>query len=211
MGHLFVFLRMCSRKISIALLLGKCNQPAFQHPPSLPRALPAPYLVSISLIFSPFINYNLHFSRNNNNPEAAWRELLMWNQNARHVPAHQKQAVLACSSASPETLRMLGCKAFRRFESKWNIKLTSIFILFEIRNDLPSPGWGYLSRCGGVLVFCFVLFFSAWLHCRLKCVHTVPPCGERRRSRPPDKSSIEVLRNASIQEAWEIGPHLVQT
>lgn len=81
------------------------------------------YLVSISLIFLPFINYNLCCTGNDNNPAAAWRELLMWNQNAHHVPAHQKQAVLACSSVSQETLRTLGNKAFQWLTSKWNIKL----------------------------------------------------------------------------------------
>lgn len=173
MGHLFVFLTICSRKISITLLF------VFHHPPSLPLALPAPYLVSIALIFT-------------SQPPLLKKRQQSWSsmKRASHVESEctscastSKAAVLACSSASPQTLRMLGCKAFRRFESKWNIKLTSIFILFEIRNDLPSPGWGYLSRCGGVLVFLFC-FLSAWLHCRLKCVHTVPPCGGRRHSHP---------------------------
>lgn len=128
--------------------LGKCNQLfflfllVFHHPPLLRLSLPAQYVVSISLIFSLFHKLQPPLLRKDNNPEAAWRGLLMWNQNARHVPAHQKQAVLACSSASPETLRMLGCKAFRWFESKWNIKLNSKFILLRIRNDLPSPGRG---------------------------------------------------------------------
>lgn len=207
MGDLFVFLRICSRKTGITVVWE--NVISFLipcvSPPSLtsPLSLPAQYLVSISLIFSFFYKLQPPLLRKDNNPEAAWRELLTWNQNARHVPAHQKQAVLACSSASPETLRMLGCKAFWWFESKWNKKLNSKFILLRIRNDLPSPGSG------------IQVFEQMWLLCLAPLHDEVCPSSAplwRHVTEPSsDKSSIEAFWQDPIPHPFWMETWLVHS
>ena len=113
MGTLSIFQRISSRKTAITAVWENVINFSFFFPSCVsPRSftspffsLPSLYLFSIFIIFLPFINYYVCFTGNDNNPAAIRREreLLMWNQNARHVPGHQKQAVLACSSASQDT------------------------------------------------------------------------------------------------------------
>lgn len=74
----------------------------------------------------PFLSITTSASRQkNNNPAAAWREPLMSNLNARHVPAHQKAG---CVCAPPPPCRGLQERSLVRLFIFYFIILTLVWI-----------------------------------------------------------------------------------